>query len=152
MTNERALAEIDAAFASAPRPTNRELLHPQCADDNDIVALYAYPHWHDVPDDLVEREYAALSFLSAAAFRHFLPAYLRWVLRRPESGAAVVSSTVWSLDPTMYEAPLDAFAASKFDELDEAQTRAIVKFLEAMPPDEDVDRALAYWNARIGAR
>ena len=33
-------------------------------------------HWRELTDAQVEREYAALSFLSPAGYRHFIPAYL----------------------------------------------------------------------------
>jgi hypothetical protein len=49
-----------------------------------------------------ESEYAALSFLSPAGFRHFIPAYMRFTLRRLGSGAAAVNSTIWSLSPDFY--------------------------------------------------
>ncbi|HEX7247543.1 MAG TPA: DUF6714 family protein [Actinomycetota bacterium] len=146
MSPEEAIAVVEAAFAGAPRPSNAELLHPDCADDADIVALYAFDDWRGVPDDVLEREYAALSFLSASGFLYFLPAYMRFALRHPDGGAAVVSSTVWSLQPSLYDEPLAAFARSKFVLLDAAHRRAIVAFLEAMAPYEDTTSALDDWG------
>ena len=98
-----ALAQIEDAFADAPRPPNEALLHEQCMDDNDIVYLYPVEHWRDMPDELVESEYAALSFLSPEGFRHFIPAYMSFALRRLDSGAAAVDSTIWSLAPVFYD-------------------------------------------------
>ena len=114
----RALAQIEAAFADAPRPPNDDLLHEQCMDDNDIVRLYPLEHWRDMPDDLVESEYAALAFLSPDGFRHFIPAYMGFTLRRLDSGAAAVDSTIWSLAPVFYEdEALKDFAVSKVSTL-----------------------------------
>jgi hypothetical protein len=45
-------------------------------DDNDIARLYPVAHWRELPDELVESEYAAPSFLSPEGFRHFIPAYM----------------------------------------------------------------------------
>jgi hypothetical protein len=83
---DHALRQIEEAFAEAPRPPNEDLLHPNCFDDNDVAALYEIRHWREMSDVMVENEYAAPAFLSPAGFRHFLPAYLAWVLRLPDSG------------------------------------------------------------------
>jgi hypothetical protein len=152
---EQTLATIAAAFADAPRPPDAELLHERCFDDNDIAALYGVPHWRELDDAAVEREYAALSFLSPAGFRHFIPAYLRFALRHLDSGAAAVDSTIWSLSPQRYDDPeLQAFTASKLEALDERQRAAAVAFLEAVRElgDEHVaaeaELALGWWRCR----
>ncbi|HET9111364.1 MAG TPA: DUF6714 family protein [Ktedonobacterales bacterium] len=147
-----ALDRIERAFADAPRPPDEELLHADCRDDNDIAALYGIPDWRVVPADIVEREYAALFFLSPAGFRQFLPAYMSWVLRHPKSGAAVVESTLQALTPASGE--LHAFSLSKFTLLDDAQRIAIRLFLETMSDATRgaaiVGDALAYWRASPG--
>jgi hypothetical protein len=153
-TLERTLAQIESAFADAPRPSNRELLHERCADDNDIVRLYPIAHWRDMPDDLVESEYAGLSFLSPVGFRHFIPAYMGFALRRLDTGAAAVNSTIWSLSPDVYGDPeLREFCISKLAPLDERQRAAVIAFLEAVGElgDEydaaEAGTALAYWRS-----
>ena len=138
------LAQIDAAFATVPRPGNDELLHPNCADDNDIMALYEVTDWHDLSDATVENEYAALSFLSPAGFRYFISAYMSFTLRHPESGAAAVESTIWSLSPVNDQ----HFNRSKFILFNAAQSAAVVAFLEAMGAYEEVDDALLFWLER----
>jgi hypothetical protein len=138
------LAEIDQAFRDAPRPGDDELLHPDARDESEIQALIGVPHWQELPDDTIENEYSALAFLGPTGFRHFLPAYLSWVLRHPDSDAAVISSTLYALTPA-YDDPMRAFMLSKFSLLDEAQRAAVVSFLRAMIPYEDVAPALDYW-------
>jgi hypothetical protein len=140
------VAIIEEAFADAPRPPNDALLHPACADDMDIVHLYDIAHWRDLGGDDVIGGYASLGFLSAAGFRHFLPAYLLWVLRHPDSPEAVVDSTVWSLCPSVAPADLRDFVRSKYELLDDAQRRAVVVFLEAMADHPDAAAALAEWR------
>jgi hypothetical protein len=141
------LATIAAAFADVPRPGNDALLHEQCFDDNDIAALYEVPHWRALTDEMIEREYAALSFLSPDGFRHFIPAYMGFTLRHVGSGAAVVGSTIWSLDPGAYaEEHLRAFTRSKLVGFDAAQRAATIAFLEAVD-DEDSRHALAWWRS-----
>jgi hypothetical protein len=149
----RALARIESAFRDAPRPSNDELLHERCMDDNDLVRLYDVAHWREMPDELVESEYAALSFLSPDGFRHFIPAYMSFTLRHLESGAAAVDSTIWSLSPVIYTDPgLREFVLSKLAGLTAAQREAVLEFLEAvreLGDDYDADQAaqaLAYWR------
>lgn len=149
-----ALAQIDAAFGDAPRPPDDELLHERCMDDNDIVRLYPVPHWRELPDELVESEYAALSFLSPDGFRHFIPAYMGFTLRRLDSGAAAVGSTIWSLAPVFYEdTAIQDFTVSKFASLSDAQREAIAAFLEAVVElgddyvAEQAGKALSWWRA-----
>ena len=121
-------------------------------DDGDIAHLYPVEHWREMPDDLVESEYAALSFLSPDGLRHFIPAYMSFTLRRPGSGAAAVDSTIWSLAPVFYDDPgLKDFTVSKLATLTEPQRAAVVAFLEAVRDSgeeyvaEQAGRALGWW-------
>jgi hypothetical protein len=138
------LAQIQAAFADVPRPANDDLLHPNCFDDNDIAELYEVVDWHDLSDAMVENEYAALSFLSPEGFHYFIPAYMSFTLRHPESGAAAVESTLWSLSPVSDQ----HFTPSKFIHFNAAQAASVVAFLEAISAYHEVDDALLYWMER----
>ncbi|MGH2808724.1 MAG: DUF6714 family protein [Actinomycetota bacterium] len=147
MDRDQAIALIERAFAAVERPTNAELLHPQSADDMDIEPLYDIVRWEDMTDADVIYNYSALAFLSPEGFRYFIPAYLIYALRNPESPEAVVDSTIWSFYPDMYEENLRDFVASKFSLLDDAQRQAVDAFLEAMAPFEnDAAQALDYWR------
>ena len=147
-----ALAEIEEAFGDAPRPPNDALLHERCMDNNDIVRLNPVEHWREMPDELVESEYAALSFLSPDGFRHFVPAYMGFTLRHLASGAAAVDSTIWSLAPVFYEdAAIGEFVVSKLSALTDEQRASVIAFLEAVRElgddhlAEQAGRALAWW-------
>jgi hypothetical protein len=149
----KALAQIELAFRDAPRPSNDDLLHERCMDDNDIVRLYPIAHWREMPHELVESEYAALSFLSPDGFRHFIPAYMGFTLRHLDSGAAAVDSTIWSLAPVFYEdAGIQDFVVSKLSALTDDQRAAAIAFLEAVREDgddylaEQAEKALGYWR------
>lgn len=61
-------------------------MHSALAQIDDIVGLYPVEHWRELPDELVESEYAALSFLSPDGFRHFIPAYMGFALRHLQRG------------------------------------------------------------------
>jgi hypothetical protein len=155
----RALGQIELAFRDAPRPDDDDLLHERCMDDNDIVRLYPVAHWREMPDDLVESEYAALSFRSPDGFRHFIPAYMGFTLRHLDSGAAAVDSTIWSLAPVFYEDQgIQEFVVSKLSSLTDVQRAAAIAFLEAVREDgddylaEQAETALGYWRARPSRR
>jgi hypothetical protein len=150
---EQALAAIDAAFASAPRPADDALLHADCCDDGDIAALYEFAHWRDVPDDVVANEYAALSFLGPAGYRHFIAAYMSFSLRHLGAGYSAVDSTIWSLTASEWEdETADGFRRSKWSLFDDAQRAAVVSFLDAVREltpddgDDDAERALQTWD------
>jgi hypothetical protein len=140
-----ALAAIEAAFADVARPADDELLHPRCLDDGDIQGLSGVARWQDLDDATIEREYAALSFLSAAGFRHFLPAYLRWVLTHEDHGEAVIGATLAALDPDRYGDDLAAFQRSKYVSLTEEQRAAIAAFVRAMAGHDEIGGAAAEW-------
>lgn len=149
---DEALAAIESAFADVVRPGNGELLHADCSDDMDLEALYPIRDWRAMTDEDVVGCYASLSFLSAEGFRYFIPAYMSFVLRHPGSPEAVVSSTVWAFDPTIYDDSLADFVASKHALLDARQREAVRAFLEAMVPFEpDAGRALRYWQSQGSA-
>jgi hypothetical protein len=148
--NAQVIELIDRAFGDAPRPDDSDLLHPKSMDDHDIERLYGIRHWRDVPEAIVEQEYAALFFLSPAGFRHFLPAYMSYALRHPRTDQAVVGSTIFALRPATDD--LRDFTLSKFTLFDAAQRAAVVGFLEAMSKFDDlgdvtVVEALAYWRS-----
>jgi hypothetical protein len=144
------VARIEFAFRHVERPANDALLHNERSDDGDIRALYDYESWLDVPDDVLEREYAALAFLSPAGFRHFLPAYMRWVVRHADDqpGAAIVGATFQALTPQTGDD--EAFSMSKFTLLEAEQTSCIAAVLERMASHDDAHDARAYWRMRAG--
>jgi hypothetical protein len=149
-TMDAIVARIQFAFENAPRPPNEELLHPDCRDDGEIAPLYPFDSWLDVPDETLEREYGALAFLSPTGFRHFLPAYMRWVARHGEEqpGAAVVGATFQALTPQ--EGVLAPFTMSKFSLLEAEQSSCIAAFLDRMVHHADARDARAYWRMRAG--
>lgn len=143
---DEVIERIHRAFAADRRPPDSALLHPDCHDDMDLQRLYEVAHWSKVPDEVVVSEYAALAFLSAEGFRHFIPAYLTWVLRHPDAGAAVVAATIWAFLPELHGGALVPFVRSKWDALDGSQRAAVTAFLQAMRDHHpDAEAALSAW-------
>ena len=143
---DEVIDQVRAAFANDERPDDAALLHPDCRDDMDLQALYEFDHWTRVPDHVVVSEYAALAFLSAEGFRHFVPAFLIWVSHHPDAGEAVVDSTIWAFLPDLHGAALTGFVRSKWDAFDLEQRAAVTAFLQAMLDHHpDAEKALAAW-------
>jgi uncharacterized protein DUF6714 len=133
-----------------PRPDDEALLHPECYDMGDLREVAAVRHWRDLADADVVSAYAALAFLSPAGFRHYLPAFLRFVLRHPDSGEAVVDSTVWAFLPELYQEELRPFVRSKWTDLAGEERDVVAAFLDVMTAHhDDAAAALAAWR---GAR
>ena len=138
---------IERAFGNVERPPNEAFIHPESIDYGDIEPLFEFGSWRDMSDDEVEGLYASLSFMSAEAFRYFIPAYLLYCVRNPESPAAVIDSTVWSFLPELFEENLHPYIKSRWVLFDDAQRDAIAAFLEFMVPHQpDAARALENWN------
>ena len=143
-TRDAAAAAVRAAFADVPRPAT--LLHPQCADDTDLEVLATKGHWSELTWEEVQGSYAALGFLSPQGFAHFVPAFLLGVLEHPDSGAAVVDSTVWAFLPSLYSPDLQAYVRSHWTALDREQRAAVALFLAAMEPHQpEAGRAAQEW-------
>jgi hypothetical protein len=144
-----ALAMVEEAFRDVPRPRNEELLHADCFDESELVPLYAFGSWRGMTDADVVSNYTATSFLSAAGFRCFVPAYLSYALRNRQSAEACVSATIWHLDPALYDEKIAAFTRSKFALFNGAQRAAVIAFLEAMLASDyadDAEHALKSWR------
>jgi hypothetical protein len=143
---DEAIERIHVAFAADRRPPDKALLHSDCRDDMDLQRLYEIDHWSEVPDEVVVTEYAALAFLSAEGFRHFIPAYMTWILRHPDAGEAVVDATIWAFLPDLHGVVLAPFVRSKWEALDRQQRAAVTVFLQAMRDHHsDAAAALSAW-------
>lgn len=153
MTSEvEALRQIDAAFADARRPPDPEIAY-SAGHDHDFELLYEYAHWHDVPDGVIERQDAALAFLGAAGFWHFLPAFRSDALRHPGSEGSAVESGVSALAPGGED--LCEFSVSTYADLHVAQRGAVRISLVALRERDDLGDlafadALAYWRQLAG--
>ena len=134
----RVIRDIDPAFGTVTSPDDEHLLHPRCMDDGDIADFYGQPDPYALSDEVLIRNYAAPSFFSAKAFRYYMPAFMRWSLKHPDSIEYVVESTLHAFDPGPECAWLRDFQLSKFALFDAAQRCAVVGFLEFFEADADL--------------
>lgn len=129
MSAESVIASIRLAFDGVARPSNADLLHPDCRDDGDLESLYGVGHWHEIADADTAPDYAALHFLSPPGFCHFLPGYMEWSLRHPRDPSIVHDTIAFVLDPDNAGPGLADFVSSKWSTFDRAQRQAVAAYL-----------------------
>jgi hypothetical protein len=143
------VARIEFAFAHVPRPGDTELAEPG-ADESAVAELEAVDDWHELADGAIERSAGALTDLSAAGFRHYLPAYMRWICRhgddRPDS--PVLAATFAALTPDQDEE--GAHLSGKLSLLGAEQTACIAAFFDRVAHHPGAQDARAYWRMRAG--
>lgn len=149
-TIKAAIQEIETAFAGLTPPDDHALLHPQCMDDGDIKDFYGGPDAWSLSDDMIIGNYAAPSFFSAEAFQYYMPAFMVWALKHPDTVEYAPESTLYALDPGSASPDLRDFQVSKYALFTPAQRQAVVAFLKAFTQDSDLgemaESALAnYW-------
>jgi hypothetical protein len=115
------IAEIEAAFAGVERLSDDRMFEPLADSFWAERLLGGSGHWSAVPDSEIEYENAALTVVTPAGFRFFLPAYMCWVIRNPHSSSTAVDNTIHRLG--------DKAMSLHFVSLLKSQRRAVRSFL-----------------------
>ena len=139
---------IEDAWDDANRPGDDDLAGSSaCCGEYAYVAEFFHDrHWRNVTLDTL-RDYegpanACCSFLSAAAFRYYLPAFMRIALDEPLDGprsdweASMVDVAVWALLPPRFRPEVHALEQSLEPPL-------------AVSSPEATARLRAWWDARV---
>jgi len=137
-TTEKLAAQIREAFDGLAVPAENELLHPDCMDDVDIQEFYGGVRWQEMTDAMVVNGYAAPTAFSAKAFQYYLPAFLLWTLRNPDSTDYAGEAILLALDPGTPKEMLHDFRMSKFALLTERQPEAVRAFLTHVAAHPDL--------------
>ncbi len=92
--------------------------------------------WEEISDEKIEELSDILPFLDSKGFRFYIPAYMIWSLRHPESTSWVRDGTVYSLDDHSGKGSIFEYDESihkgqiwRFALLSEKQSRAVYEFL-----------------------
>lgn len=100
--------------------------------------------WTDLTDDKIEKYNDVLTFLDTKGFRFYIPAFMRWVLRHPDSSCSANFCTIWALSPYLSLSTdaitddacdsghfeLSNWRVEKYASLTAEQRQAIKSFLE----------------------
>lgn len=107
-----------------------------------------------VPDEIAEYHADSMALLTPAAFRYYLPRYVRLTCEHPETVAA--DFVLFSLCP---DGPDRSFLLGRCDAFTRRECEAVVSYLEHRRtwPEADVDAewmepALEFWRQLTRAR
>jgi len=93
--------------------------------------------WGRVPDSHIEECTTALCHLDPAGWKYYVPAYMIWSLQYfRESDSLVSDHTIYTFDPQMDDPRLREYALARHRLLDEAQSRAVCRFLRYMAAND----------------
>jgi hypothetical protein len=152
------VAEIDAAFSSAPwPPPHRIIQNRRDIESQEIASILKANHWRDLPFDTVFQLRDSLPFLSPEAFRFYLPAYMITAIRHYEDADTLPEYVVYQLASPADNTTEKHWFLQNAIGLTIEQRRAVVSFLEYMEkkhgadfPNGEPQRALRYWTKFAG--
>jgi hypothetical protein len=151
--------EIQQSFRDVKQPGKKMLYAEFPQYEIEIKALMSkkWQNWWDIPDNVVDYHYHALSSVSPEGYKFLLPAFMTYALNNPESYSLVKEFTIYSLiPPNRFDHP-DRFEwfSLRASLLNKEQIYAIILFLEHeektdwIAPPNDATKALeGYWRHR----
>jgi hypothetical protein len=150
-------AEIEGAFESLSYPGDDDLIGaPTHWEAPEVLEAFRGKHWKDVPLSVLFTHRLSLPLFSDEAFRFYLPAYLVAALLHPEEVDTLRENVFFSLTPPESEGPRASSFMERMKRFDAQQTAAIRRFVELYVqqetsyPDSNRERALMFWQRRIG--
>ena len=123
-------ARVKRSFRSVPGPERITRLEPwEDSESGAITAMLQGKHWSELTPELVQGQPDAIAFLSAEAFRYFLPGYLLIALEdATDLDVALIGLLNALAGPTNQE--------ERFRMLKEDQLLVVMDVLEAITPEE----------------
>jgi hypothetical protein len=113
------------AFSDAPRPAKEEITPHRCYECDEVTARLAPHQSREVPDDDMFWLGDSMPLLGHKAFRYFLPRFIEFCLRHPNSSA----NGVIDYNPGPFE-DLHADVTAKLHGLNAAERRALLEFVQ----------------------
>lgn len=124
------LQTIHDAFSDVARIPDEELFGP--AQDYLWVEklLSGTEPWQELPASAIACESYALTAVTPAGFRFFLPAYMCWVVSNADSNSNTVAYTIYALDISGRKSETKQMMFERFAALTDEQGKAVRYFLE----------------------
>lgn len=146
--------QITQAFRDVPLPPPGILYNGHCEECIEVSEAFGGRPWQDVPlDDVLYQETA---FLTAAAWRYYLPAVMIWCLTQPEKVDLMLDNIVSQLTPS---ASIPEFTKERAVGFSRAQRSAIVAFLKwhqarlveqarehGYSASDETSQAISFWS------
>lgn len=76
---------INQSFLDVPKPNVVFIAPHPCEECSEICQAFAPFEFQNIPDEVIMRHYDLLPLLSPLSLHHYLPAYLLYALKHPES-------------------------------------------------------------------
>ena len=148
------LRDFAAAFADAPRPAREEIALHRCGECERVRSDFSGYAVADVPDEVMIYHSDSIPLLSPAAYRYYLPRYVRLTCERPDTNAT--DFLLFNLCP---DDPGSEFWSGRCDAFTRRECEAIVSYLRHRQtwPDADADSewlepAIEFWRGLADAR
>ena len=123
-----------------PYPGDSQLVSGNTIEHNQVAAYFRGKHWSDVTlewlNDYVGDPSACLWFMTPAAVRFYLPAYLRISLEHYHTSNAIPDAVIHMLELAATER--NGEVAQALDPLTQEQKRVIARYLHLMSKE--------YWH------
>ena len=139
-----------ASFAYAPRPARADITPHRCCECDEVADRLSAYTARDVPEDDMHWLGDCLPLLSAKAFRFYLPRFIEFCLRVPNSNVEALIN--YNLVPST---DLDVGERNRFAGFSDEERRVVLEFVEyrASLPDQIHDgpyleAASSFWRER----
>ena len=133
---DQLIADIEAAFREVERGAGETLREADWegagTEDQrgEARSLDTDRTWLEIPDDVIDRHEAALTFVDPEGFRYYLPAFMRWALRHyHDSDRITVDTAIYNLCPSKGSPQR---SKERFELFNEEQSKVICRFLRLM--------------------
>jgi hypothetical protein len=127
---KKLIETIKSAFAGVLYPGKENIAGGVDYGDLESFKDDSWTDWEDVPDKVIDFNFDSLPLLSPAAFKFFLPSFLRRSLTDDCDGDLVRQFVLVSLSPSDVLKHPTEFLEGKSRDLDKHQINAVILFLE----------------------
>jgi hypothetical protein len=149
----RIIRDIDLAFTEIEHPADPLVDDPLRSEPAELAAAVRGRHWRDLRIHVIIENRHALAFFTAAAFRHYLPAFLIAALAYPRATDVLWEMAFSILSPPDEPRQMTGFLdrVEGFDAAQRDSLRAYVALFnktERTYPDPVRKRAMDFWQTR----
>lgn len=149
---EKLIQEIETAFAGTEYPGDHRLVYADTDEHleaREIAEAFRGMDWRELSVDMLRYHSQSLFFMTADAYRFYLPAYLVAAVLHYDVADTIPGSVVFSLIPPLDDRDTISYR-QQMRGFTSAQRQAIRSFLEFMKachgedfPLQELDQALA---------
>ena len=144
---ENLQSKIEAAFSDVQPPASDNIIEHECQECREVERTFRNQNWRNIEPKKIEWAYDKLPLFTPEAFLYFLPAFMIYSLREPES--QVCEFLIYGLTR---KKPTNEWWQERFSKLTEAQKSACSYILRWLLPNpehiyiaDDIRKSLEMW-------